>query len=102
MPNANANSNAIANANGNGNTNVKAKAKAMTMPKPKANAKAVQSPAAQLSMHQPTNACDLGFNKSLDFRFPHCREIDLDAFELQIIKEVDAYPPEKLDAIFAT
>ena len=47
-----------------------------------------------------TNACDLGFNKSLDSRLPHRREFDLDAFERQILTEVDAYPPEKLNAIF--
>ena len=47
-----------------------------------------------------TNACDLGFFKSLDSRLPKRRSFKLDAFEKQIIHVFNHYPPEKLDAIF--
>ena len=47
-----------------------------------------------------TNACDLGFNKSLDSRLPHRRAFNLDKFEKQILAACNSYPSEKLDAIF--
>mmetsp|Transcript_31106 Transcript_31106/g.95180 ORF Transcript_31106/g.95180 Transcript_31106/m.95180 type:complete len:312 (-) Transcript_31106:201-1136(-) len=49
-----------------------------------------------------TNACDLGFFKSIDSRLPKRRDFNLDRFTQQCLESFRAYPPEKLNALFDT
>lgn len=54
----------------------------------------------QIANSPDTNACDLGFFRSLDSRLPRNRSMKLDSFEQEVLTAYQEYPPEKLAAIF--
>ena len=54
----------------------------------------------QIPNSPDTNACDLGFFRSLDSRPPRKRAMRLDAFEKQVLQAFKDYPPDRLSAIF--
>ena len=56
----------------------------------------------QVANSPDTNACDLGFFKSLDSRLPRCRNFNLDKFTEQCEQAFNEYPSEKLSALFNT
>lgn len=54
----------------------------------------------QVANSPDTNACDLGFFRSLDTHLPRKRSMKLNAFEEEVMTAFNNYPSEKLSAIF--
>ena len=56
----------------------------------------------QIPNSPDTNACDLGFFKSMDSRIPKNRSMKLDEFEKQCLATFKDYPSEILNRLFET
>lgn len=56
----------------------------------------------QIPNSPDTNACDLGFFKSMDSHLPRCRSFKLDEFADQCYATFAEYPSEKLTRLFDT
>lgn len=55
---------------------------------------------SQVAQSPDTNACDLGFFRSMDSRLPAIRSFDLDKFEQQCLTAFREFSPEKLTGLF--